>query len=224
MQWGGKDLEVVSLCALTISLYSSRSPDCINGLCSAAALTLCISNLWSAYIWILTSGSCFLLLNQTHQLNECSVCKLAACLCVSLRNCGLWHAGSTSTIGVSASKWQWEWDRAGDTQICCPTEQCFYVQQYFVFIVASSFCYSSCHPHQGVCPRVCMPCFCVCMCVMINGESLLCKALFLLWTSCQVMCMCVCHRVLSLVCMYSKRQPVQISVEANAHCVQLQLL
>lgn len=62
----------------------------------------CASNLWSTHIYSLSR--CWLLI-QAHLLNECSVCKWAPCLCVSLRNCGLWHAGpTTNTVGASASK------------------------------------------------------------------------------------------------------------------------
>lgn len=81
-----------------------RSPDCFNGLCSTAslcstsqrALTLfvlpaCVIDLQSEFL-LQTDGRCSPLI-RAHLLNECCVCNLAPSLCVSLRNCGLWHAG-----------------------------------------------------------------------------------------------------------------------------------
>lgn len=81
-----------------------QSPDCFNGLCSTAslcstsqrALTLfvlpaCVIDLQSEFL-LQTDSRCSPLI-RAHLLNECCVCNLAPSLCVSLRNCGLWHAG-----------------------------------------------------------------------------------------------------------------------------------
>ncbi len=212
----------VTECPLTISLYSSP----VTWLHSWALLCRCTPRqiflpLISVVFPILVKlhpNSYFrqsrLLWIQAHLLNECSVCKLAPSLCVSLRNRGLWHAGPRQIqlarvpTNREGGRDKPGWISASNScrafflwHHCLPVRirrirgfllsanmhnsSYWFKPQYFI---QAEF---SWHHHQDVCPCVCA-CVSVCICVMITEESLLCKTVQLLWATGQVTFVFVC--------------------------------